>query len=171
MVDQLADELKLFDAALPEQVLEVPKILCPSRPLRAALAATQMAEQLVDVPVPSMDGFEEVEVDDEVEAHLRQLLEQTVDIPVPLALLQGASRASSSPQTEEEEKEEDDVLVFGCFLRSAGTGFSAQCCAWFHSCACAYVSLWWFGDFSHISHYEGCGCSVFQRNAGSTVDT
>ena len=34
---------------MPEQVIEVPMISCPSSPLRAALAATQMAEQLVEV--------------------------------------------------------------------------------------------------------------------------
>ena len=38
------------DAAIPEQVIEVPKILCPSR--RVAVVDTQMAEQLV-VEVPT----------------------------------------------------------------------------------------------------------------------
>ena len=46
MVDQLVDVLRLFDAAIPGQLVAVPKISCPSRPLRAALAATQMAEQV-----------------------------------------------------------------------------------------------------------------------------
>ena len=35
MVDRLLDVLRLSDAAIPEQVIEVPKILCPFRPLRA----------------------------------------------------------------------------------------------------------------------------------------
>ena len=47
-VDHLVDVLMLFDAAIPEQVVAVPKISCPSRPLRA-LAATQMAEKPTDV--------------------------------------------------------------------------------------------------------------------------
>ena len=50
----------------PEQVIAVPKISCPSRPLRAALAATQMAEQLVEVPTDML-----------------VVVQQTVDIPVP----------------------------------------------------------------------------------------
>ena len=51
VVDQLVGVLELSHAAIPEQVIEVPKILCPSRPLRVALAATQMAEELVEVLV------------------------------------------------------------------------------------------------------------------------
>ena len=46
--DQLVDAFKHIDISVLEQVIEVPKI---PRPLRAALAATQMAEQLVEVPV------------------------------------------------------------------------------------------------------------------------
>ena len=44
------DVSKHIDISVPEQVIEVPKISCPSRPLSAALAATKMAEQLVEVP-------------------------------------------------------------------------------------------------------------------------
>ena len=36
-----------------EHVIEVPKISCPGRPPRAVLAATQVAEQLVEVLVVS----------------------------------------------------------------------------------------------------------------------
>ena len=36
MVDQLVEVLMLFDAAIPEQVVAVPKISCPSRPLRGS---------------------------------------------------------------------------------------------------------------------------------------
>ena len=68
MVDAV---LKRFDTLLPvpEQIIAMPKISSPSRPLRAAIAATQMAEQLVKVPA------------DVVAVLLRA--EQTVDIPVP----------------------------------------------------------------------------------------
>ena len=49
-VEQL---VKHIDISVPEQVIEVPKILCPARPSRAVLADAQMGEQLVEVPVPS----------------------------------------------------------------------------------------------------------------------
>ena len=46
--------LKIIDMpSSVEQVIAVPKISCPSRPLRVADVDTQMAEQLVDVPTPS----------------------------------------------------------------------------------------------------------------------
>ena len=50
MVDQLVAVLKPVDSPVPDQIIAVPKISLPSRPLRAALAVTQMVEQLVEVP-------------------------------------------------------------------------------------------------------------------------
>ena len=47
--DQVVDTFKHFDISVLEQVIEVPMISCPPCPLRAALAATQMAEQLAEV--------------------------------------------------------------------------------------------------------------------------
>ena len=103
MVDQLVDVLMLFDA-VTEQVIEVPMILCPSHLLHATLAATQMAEQLaeiptdvvlvvspqpvelVDIPVPGargssgsggLQGF----LPEQSFPH--SFVEQIVDIPVP----------------------------------------------------------------------------------------
>ena len=126
-VDQLEDVLTLFDTSVPEQVIEVPKISCPSRPLRAALAATQMTEQLVkvptdvvlvvprqlvewfDIPVPGARGssgngglqgfFPE-------QSFPHSSVEQIVDIPVPGGGLQDflpdqASAASSAVLPEE----------------------------------------------------------------------
>ena len=53
MVDQLVDVLKIFDRGSTEQVVEVPKVtLQQVVPHRAALRVPQLAEQLVDVPVP-----------------------------------------------------------------------------------------------------------------------
>ena len=53
MVDQLVDVLKIFDRGLTEQVIEVPKdTLQDVVPHHAALRVPQLAEQLVDVPVP-----------------------------------------------------------------------------------------------------------------------
>ena len=53
MVDQLVDVLKIFDRGLTEQVIEVPKVtLQDVVPQHAVLRVPQLAEQLVDVPVP-----------------------------------------------------------------------------------------------------------------------
>ena len=50
-------------------VIEVPKISCPSRPLRAVLMEPQIAEQLVDVPTIVSLEMLEVEVEwEEVDA-------------------------------------------------------------------------------------------------------
>ena len=54
-----------------EQVIDVPKISCPTRPPRAVLAATLMVEQLVEVLVLSSRS--------ESQQHF---VEQNVDIPV-----------------------------------------------------------------------------------------
>ena len=53
MVEHLVDVLKIFDRGLSGQVIEVPKVpLQDVVPHRAALRVPQLAEQLVDVPVP-----------------------------------------------------------------------------------------------------------------------
>ena len=71
VVDQPMDVLTRFDIPVPEQVIEVPKISCPSRPLRAGLREPQTAEQLVDVPnVVSFPSLQQ------------QTAEQLVVIPV-----------------------------------------------------------------------------------------
>ena len=51
-VKQLPDVLKFFDrlSTVPEQVIEVPKFITEDVPMRAVLRATQLAEQLVEVP-------------------------------------------------------------------------------------------------------------------------
>ena len=54
MVDQPVAVLARFDLPIPEQVIEVPKISCPPRFSRTALRSPQMAEQLVEVPLPAM---------------------------------------------------------------------------------------------------------------------
>ena len=68
MVDQLVVVLRPLDTVVPEQVIEAPKItLHDAIPQRAVLPVPQMAEQLVDEPVPSFDDFELVEVGQEEE--------------------------------------------------------------------------------------------------------
>ena len=67
-VDQLVEVLKPFDTFVPEQEIDEPKITSRvAIPQRAVLRVPQMAEQLVDEPVPSFDDFELVEVGDEEE--------------------------------------------------------------------------------------------------------
>ena len=52
MVVQLVDMLCSLDIRVAEQVIEVPKIVCPPRAARTVLCAPQTAEQLVEVPTP-----------------------------------------------------------------------------------------------------------------------
>ena len=51
-VDKLHDVLQFFDrlSSVPEPVIDVPKIYTEDVPVRAVLRATQLAEQLVEVP-------------------------------------------------------------------------------------------------------------------------
>ena len=49
MVDQLVDVLKLSDAAIPEEVIAVPKISQDPIPQRTVLGEPHLAEQLVEV--------------------------------------------------------------------------------------------------------------------------
>ena len=52
MVEQLPDVMRFFDFLLPvpEQVIEVPKILLDDVPMRTVVRDTQLAEELVEVP-------------------------------------------------------------------------------------------------------------------------
>ena len=50
MVEQLVDFLTPLDFPVPEQVIEVPKIVCPPRAARTVLGAPQTVEQLVEAP-------------------------------------------------------------------------------------------------------------------------
>ena len=73
MVVQLADVMRFFDTLLPvpEQVIEVPKILLDDVPMRTVLRDAQLAEQPVEVP--TIVSF----------SSLQRTMEQHVDIPVP----------------------------------------------------------------------------------------
>ena len=59
MVDQPVDILQILDFALPEQVIDVPKISLDSASQRPILPEPQLAEQLVEVrvPVPSFNDW------------------------------------------------------------------------------------------------------------------
>ena len=63
MVKQLVDILAPLDFSVPEQVSEVPKIVCPRRAARTVLRAPQTVEQLLEAPA------------------LVRIFEETVDIP------------------------------------------------------------------------------------------
>ena len=73
LVEQLADIMRFFDTLLPvpEQVIEVPKILLDDVPVRTAVRVTQLAEQLVEVP--TIVSY----------SSLQRTIEQHIDIPVP----------------------------------------------------------------------------------------
>ena len=86
MVEQLVDLLAPLDFRVAEQVIEVPKIVCPPLAARTVLRAPQTAEQLVEVPtVSSYSSLQQ------------HIVEQTVDIPVPGRAGGGAWRSSRSP--------------------------------------------------------------------------
>ena len=78
-VEQLLDVLKFFDrlSTVPEQVIEVPKIITEDVPVRAVLRATQLAQQLVEVP--TIISFPMVAL---LHALLEQrTVEQNIDVP------------------------------------------------------------------------------------------
>ena len=66
------DMLSPLDFRVAEQVIGVPKIVCPLRAARTVLRAPQLAEQLVEVPTPVPYS-----------SLLQRIMEQNVDIPVP----------------------------------------------------------------------------------------
>ena len=72
MVVQLVDMLCPLDIHVAEQVIEVPKIVCPPRAAHTVLCAPQTAEQLVEVPTPVTHS-----------SSLQRSMELIVDIPVP----------------------------------------------------------------------------------------
>ena len=79
MVEQLPDVLRFFDrfATVPEQVIAVPKIYTESVPTRAVLRATQLVEQLVEVP--TIISFPMIVLYHTIMA--QRTAEQNVDIP------------------------------------------------------------------------------------------
>ena len=69
-VDQLVEVLRLIETVVPEQVIDVPKITSQDViPQRAVLREPQMAEKLLDEPVPCLDDFALVEVGEEEDEH------------------------------------------------------------------------------------------------------
>ena len=70
-VEQLVDILAPLDFRVAEQVIEVPKTMCPPRAARTVLRAPQTADQLVEVP--TIISYSSL---------LQRTMEQNVAIPV-----------------------------------------------------------------------------------------
>ena len=107
-VEQLPDVLRFFDrfATVPEQVIEVPKIYSEDVPMRAVLRATQLVEQLVEVPTKI--SFPVILVYHALMA--QRTVEQNVDIPAvggigtgggPSGFLPGQSSSVTAEQIVE----------------------------------------------------------------------
>ena len=86
MVEQLVDILAPLDFRIAEQVIDVPKILCPPRAARTVLREPQTVEQLVEVPTPV--SFSSL---------LQRAVEQNVDIPVAGGSGAGGGLSGSLP--------------------------------------------------------------------------
>ena len=80
-VEQLQDVLVFFDrlSTVPEQVIEVPKIITEDVPMRAVLRAAQLAEQLVEVP--TIISFSVIALLHALLNYRQRTVEQNVDIP------------------------------------------------------------------------------------------
>ena len=83
MVERLVDLLAPLDFRVAEQVIEVPKIVCPPRAARTVLRAPQTAEQLVEVPTEPAYALAVVAVQAIGLSAAMALAEQIVDKPVP----------------------------------------------------------------------------------------
>ena len=80
-VDKLHDVLEFFDrlSSVPEPVIEVPKIYTEDVPMRAVLRATQLAEQLVEVP--TIISLSLGSLLQSLLEYKQRTVEQNVDIP------------------------------------------------------------------------------------------
>ena len=80
-VEQLQDVLQFFDrlSAVPQPVIEVPLIITEDVPMRAVLRATQLVEQLVEVP--TIISFPMIALLHALLEYRQRTLEQNVDIP------------------------------------------------------------------------------------------
>ena len=82
LVEQLPDVLRFFLRAfspVPEQVIEVPKILPDDVPVRAVLREPQLVEQLVEVPTTV--SYAALLLWQALHGSRQRTVEQNVDIP------------------------------------------------------------------------------------------
>ena len=80
-VPQLHDVLQFFDrlSAVPEPVIEAPKIYTEDVPMRAVWRATQLVEQLVEVPTTV--SYASLLLWQALHEYRQRTVEQNVDIP------------------------------------------------------------------------------------------
>ena len=103
------DFLAPLDYRVAEQVIEVPKIVCPPRAARTVLRAPQTAEQLVEVPTEPACALAVVAVQAIGLSAAMALAEQIVDKPVPQVRrwggggLQGFRAGQGTPAADMEQ--------------------------------------------------------------------
>ena len=87
-VEQLQDVLQFFDrlSAVPEPVIEVPKIITEDVPTRAVLRASQLVEQLVEVP--TIISYSMISLLHALLEYRQRTVEQNVDIPAVVELVE-----------------------------------------------------------------------------------
>ena len=81
MLEQLVDFLAPLDFRVAEQVIEVPKIVCPPRAARTVLGVPQTVEQLMEVPTEPGYAFAVVAVQTLGWTEARALFEQLAARP------------------------------------------------------------------------------------------
>ena len=111
LVEQLPDVLRFFDrfATVPEQVIAVPKIFIESVPPRAFLRATQLAEQLVEVP--TVISFSLMSLLQSILAYKQRTAEQNVDIPAVGGIGTGGGSSGFLPRQSTSETAEQIVEI------------------------------------------------------------
>ena len=111
-VEQMPDVLQFFDrlSAVPEKVIEVPKIITGDVHMRAVLRATQLVEQLVEVP--TIISYSMISLLHALLEYRQRTVEQNVDNPVPrpdvAGDLQGFPRGQGSTAFSEQIPELPD---------------------------------------------------------------
>ena len=111
LVEQLPDVLRFFDkfATVPEQVIAVPKIFIESVPPRAFLRATQLAEQLVEVP--TIISFSLMSLLQSLLEYRQRTVEQNVDIPAVGGIGTGGGSSGFLPGQISSETAEQIVEI------------------------------------------------------------
>ena len=136
-VEQLQDVLQFFDrlSAVPEPVIEVPKIYTEDVPMRAVLRATQLAEQLVEVPTIISNPL--LSLLQALLEYKQRTVEQNVDIPAVGGIGTGGGSSGFLPGQSTSETAEQIVEIpvpradgagdfQGFHLGQGSTAFSEQ---------------------------------------------
>ena len=110
-VEQLQDVLQFFDrlSSVPEPVFEVPKIYTEDVPMRAVLRATQLAEQLVEVP--TIVSYASLLLWQALHGCKQRTEEQNVDIPAVGGIGTGGGSSGFLPRQSTAETAEQIVEI------------------------------------------------------------